>query len=355
MRASTRLTRLTGLLAAIAVAAATMVTAPVSQAAPASGRDRAVVIVSGGNAVSPFTTPTKACRTGLSAGNTDTGPREYLLKRGFAVYTAPAMDQRLPVVEPDAASFGAFGDCPKPLPQYMTITSNADIDNAGEHLAHFANYLHRAYGVDDIDWVTHSNGGLFARAATRVLQDTKSPVKVRSLLTLGTPWMGTFPLRIVYGEVPESTCLDDARCLALYRAMKKEAEGDLGLARENTYQYLTGPGGWNAAQGGVLKGIPVHLIAGTYLTNPNGDPELWPFDGLVSEYSALVKGVPTDVLGRHSCASFPVTHSIYIANELGLPWSNSLTWGPGPLRDMANFLRLVQQGKDLPAGNGCTA
>ena len=44
--------------------------------APGSGEKRppgaAVVIVSGGDAVSPFTTPDQACATGLAAGNTDT-------------------------------------------------------------------------------------------------------------------------------------------------------------------------------------------------------------------------------------------------------------------------------------------
>ena len=50
----------------------------------------AVVIVSGGAAVSPFTTPTQACGSGLAAGNTDTALREALLKAGHQVFTSPA-------------------------------------------------------------------------------------------------------------------------------------------------------------------------------------------------------------------------------------------------------------------------
>ena len=49
----------------------------------------AVVIVSGGAAVSPFTTPTQACGSGLAAGNTDTALREALLKAGHQVFTSP--------------------------------------------------------------------------------------------------------------------------------------------------------------------------------------------------------------------------------------------------------------------------
>ena len=58
------------------------------------GVSRAVVIMSGGGAVSPFTTPTQACSSDdgfLEAGNTDTALRESLLAAGKQVYTAPAM------------------------------------------------------------------------------------------------------------------------------------------------------------------------------------------------------------------------------------------------------------------------
>ncbi len=54
----------------------------------------AVVIVSGGDAVSPFTTPQQACASGLAAGNTDTALRQHLLDAGYVVYTSPAMAGR---------------------------------------------------------------------------------------------------------------------------------------------------------------------------------------------------------------------------------------------------------------------
>ena len=55
-----------------------------------SAMSRAVVIMSGGDAVSPFATPDAACGRGFAAGNTDTALREHLLDRGHQVFTAPA-------------------------------------------------------------------------------------------------------------------------------------------------------------------------------------------------------------------------------------------------------------------------
>lgn len=60
---------------------------------------QAVVIVSGGDATSPFTTPDQVCSTGLAAGNTDTAIREYLLTKGYKVFTSPAMADRGQVVD----------------------------------------------------------------------------------------------------------------------------------------------------------------------------------------------------------------------------------------------------------------
>ena len=67
----------------------------------------AVVIVSGGDATSPFTTADQACATGLAAGNSDTALREYLLKQGYAVFTSPAMAGRGQVVDQPASARSA--------------------------------------------------------------------------------------------------------------------------------------------------------------------------------------------------------------------------------------------------------
>lgn len=102
---------------------------------------QAIVIVSGGDATSPFTTPDQACATGLAAGNTDTALRQHLLEQGYTVYTSPAIAGRGQVV--DQTGFGPFGICRSPCPENAVVDSTASIDTAGEHLARFLVAAHR--------------------------------------------------------------------------------------------------------------------------------------------------------------------------------------------------------------------
>ena len=91
---------------------------------------RVVVMVSGGGAISPFTTPTSGCATGLSAGSTDTGMREALLGAGVPVYTSPANIGRLPVTnDPDINGFDGH---PEQLPAELTVNAAGSIDVAGQ-------------------------------------------------------------------------------------------------------------------------------------------------------------------------------------------------------------------------------
>lgn len=282
--------------------------------------------------MSPFTTPTLACGRGLAAGNTNTALREHLLARGHQVYTAPAMNRRGPVVEPPPNEFGAFGDSPVVLPASMTITSTGDIDLAGERLTRFVTYLHHEYGVDAIDFVGHSNGGLFARAAIRLIGELGVPVRTRTLTTLGTPWTGAFPMEYVGGYGDLSICAGDHLCeRILANAATEVADFDLGLARQDTEHYLSGPDGWNAAQAGVLDDVPVLLVGGRYLNNPNGDVRYWPNDGLVSLHSALATAVDESVLPRAERVAVDDVHSIFIADALGLDWERGMTWDPAVL------------------------
>lgn len=304
---------------------------------------RAVVVMSGGDAVSPFTTPESECSGGLAAGNTDTAVRRHLLDRGHAVFTAPAMNAPGVVVEPDPASFGAFADMPLVLSEHLTVCSVGDIDTAGESLARFVSHLHDAYGVDEVDWVGHSNGGLFARAATRILQRSGTPVAVRSLIALGTPWLGGVPTRYVAGEIGIEQAGGDARLAALFEGFaERAAEADLGLVAEDTESYLCGPDGWNAAQAGVLADIPVLLVAGTWFDAFKGDPGVWPLDGLVSRSSALALGLDASVLPIATRLEFPVTHSIWVSDQCGLPWPTGMTWNPGVLDAVVDFLDEVR-------------
>jgi len=300
---------------------------------------RAVVLVSGGDASTPFTSPHTACRSGFAAGITNSALREHLLGRSLPVFTAPAHNRRGPVIAPGPDTDDCFADCPEVLAGHLTITSTADIDLAGERLNRFIDFLHRHHAVDEVDFVGHSNGGLFARAAIRILREVGSAVRVRSLTTLGTPWHGAFGLRYLAGEIDISACAGDAWCEQMMAAAVAEAAArDLGLCAQNTSRYLDGPHGWNPAQSGVLDEVPVLLIGGDRFTNTAGDPQLWPFDGYVSLHSALASDVDDTVLPNRRQMIRPDTHSIVVSRQLGLADETGLTADPEVLAAVAEFI-----------------
>lgn len=321
------------------------------QKRPAS---QAVVIVSGGDATSPFTTPDAACATGLAAGNTDTALREYLLKQNYAVYTSPAMAGRGQVV--DQTGFGAFGVCPVTLPENMTVDSTGSIDTAGEHLARFLNWLHTEKGVTDVDFVAHSMGGLFSRAAIRVLTTTNAPVKVRSLTTIGTPWQGSYLSDFANGIVPLTDCLGDKFCESAMTAFKARVlQLMAGSGREVNKAFLMGKGGWNEFQSGVLDQIPVVLIGGKKFSAPAGqaNPAVWPNDGLVALQSALAKDIGDPVLPHRRCFTFDDTHSIFVSNAAGLDWKVALTWDPQVFEVVHKAIEDAPKALDGPNREGC--
>jgi len=321
-------TALAAAAVAVAISACSSTGASGSSGTPRP-ESRAVVIVSGGATSSPFTTPTQACADEpgfLAAGNTDTQLRSDLLAAGKQVYTAPVMDDWGPVKEPTDTRPGPFRDCPIVLPESMTITSTGDINAGGERLARFLGYLGTEYGITDVDLVGHSNGGLWSRAAIRVLKSTGSPVTVRSLIMMGTPNSGSVPGRYTVGEITLESCAGSAYCEgALKRWVPFAEKVDKGLNRENTEAFLGGPDGWNAAQGNALDGIPVTLIAGTYFSEPAGDPTVWPYDGTSSRYSAWASDVPDAIIPWRACWQAPLLHSIYQSEQLSVPWDVAMT------------------------------
>lgn len=304
------------------------------QPAPES---RAVVIVSGGDAISPFTTPEKACTIGLAAGNTDTAIREYLLARGYRVFTSPAMNARGPVVE-QLTGFGPFGGMPFELSDLLTVNSTGDLDLAGEHLARFLTFLNTDYGVETLDIVAHSMGGLFSRAAIRVLQGTGSPIRIRSLTTIGTPWNGSIVGDYAIGDVDLTAAAGHPLQELIMQEFKKRAATlPAGAAQQVTTRYLTGETGWNAFQAGVLDDIPVTLIGGSIFEAP-GAEQYWPNDGLVSVWSATAVGVPDAVLPHRRTLTFARTHSIFISDGAHLAEQTALTWDPEILAVIENAI-----------------
>lgn len=315
---------------------------------------RAVVIVSGLASSSPFTTSDSACATGLSAGSADTAIRDHLLSRGRTVYTAPMMAGRGQVRE--QTGFGAFGSCPAPLPDTMTVDTSGSIDLAGEHLARFLTYLHTDKGVNEVDLVGHSMGGLYARSAIRALVATGSPVKVRSLVTVGTPWQGSYLADYANGAVPLSDCVGDQFCENQMRGYVKDVAQvyPSGSAHELGADYLAGPKGWNEFQAGVLDGIPVTLIGGNHFTRQGAaDPSVWPNDGIVALRSALAVGVEDSVLPHRRCYTFDDTHSDYVSMIATLPKDTALTVDPRVLDAVASAIDEAPKALDGPDRQGC--
>lgn len=322
--------------------------------------------MSGGGAVSPFTTPTHACSSEdgfLSAGNTDSALREYLLATGKQVYTAPAMVPWGTVAEPDPTSFGPFKECPDALPESMTVMSFGDIDAAGEKLARFVTYLHDEYGVTDVDFVGHSNGGLFSRAATRILRQTHAPVTVRSITMLGTPNDGSVPGSYTWGEYTKADCRGNVYCERFNETwLGYAAQNDLGLNRENTFKYLNGALGWNRAQAGYLDGIPVTLLAGAAFTADGGNPTMWPNDGITSRSSAWATGVSDAVIPWRTCWVAPLTHSIYVTDDYNTvmkpqppwDWQTALTWNTDALARVDRAIDEADTALQKPNREGCS-
>lgn len=313
--------------------------------------DQVVVIVSGGNAISPFTSPDLSCQQGSPAGSTDTVLRQELLNAGYTVYTSPANAGPGQVLSDPG--FLGFSDCPVVLPSSMTVDATGDIDVAGEHLARFLSYLNTEYGVTTVNLVGHSMGGLFSRAAIRVLQQQDSPIKIRSLTTLGTPWQGAIAGDYAVGSTPLSSCAGNELCEETFISFKKLVDAGALAGREVTRKYLTGPGGWNERQGNVLAGIPVVLLGGDRFQLEGGDPFVWPNDGLVIPPSAFAVDVPDTVLPHRRCTSYYDTHSLYFSAAAKLKDQTALTADPHVIDAVIDAINSADTALETPNRIGC--
>ena len=295
-----------------------------ADASASSSGQRAVVLVSGTAATTPFTTPKSACKTGYSAGNTWAFLRNYLTQRGYKVYTAPASLGGVKVTETNDAYNGPFGKCPKQLPAKMTINAIGPVDRSGSSLARFLRYLRSEYGVTKVDLVGHSLGGFIGRAGIREVRFNGPSMKFTSYSTIASPWDGTFLANPKSPADPLSACDGFAVCESFINSLLAVPGIEMLIANLKPSNTAV----WNAAQDGVLDGIPVTLMAGTYFTKPGGAPDIWPNDGVAQLESAWAQGVSNKLLPHRACYSWPFTHSIFISKELGLPDDDALTWSP---------------------------
>lgn len=310
-----------------------------------------VLIVSGGAAVSPFTTPTQACETGWAAGSTDTYLRNYLLDKRRNVFTSPAMINggRVPRTADDNA--GPFGNCPAPLPVAMTVNSTGKIQKAGEHLANFVRYLVATYKVKQIHFVAHSMGGLFSRAAIGQLQKSNPTLKISSLTTLATPWNGVSFANYGCDEIDDQFCTSlksEFTSLDILNELKREQISQL-----------------NKQNAGVLEHIPVTLIgADAFKTSIKPDTipakkenaDIWPNDGVVNLSSMLAQNLPDDVINHRRChISQGKTHSIWVSSHAQprMDESTAITWNPEVADWVNQAIKSAKENQPLPARQGC--
>jgi len=283
----------------------------------------AVVLVSGGAAVTPYTEPERAAATGLAAGNTLTALRAHVVSAGVPVFTAPAR-MGVGTVERDAGWQG-FDDVPLVLPAEMTVNAVGAVDDAGVALAAFVRWLGAEHGFESVDLVGHSMGGLFSRAAIRELRPDGP--RVERLVTLGTPWDGAVLGDAVAGDITEADAHGDpATTTILAQALAYAAAHSQGAAEQVSRRFLRT---WNEKQAGVLDGIPVTAIGAGHFAAASEPAQLWPHDGLVSLRSGRADDVPLEVVPVIDRHSFPDhVHSIFFADGFGLPWERALTWDP---------------------------
>ena len=331
--------------------------AAVASPAGASGKSQrsvpkshAVVLMSGGASNAPFTTPTSACGVGFPAGDAVSEFRRSLLAAGDHPFSAPAQPGGGAQTSPEG--WGAYSDCPPALPAHYTVDTVGPITQQGRTLALFVTYLHRKYGIDSVDF------GLFSRGAIKTLQDQSSPVKVRSLTTVGTPWSGSYAADAAAGDAPPDLCAGQALCDAVLAEFAKAVgmSTSVGAGQQVTRRYLDGtPGhpGWNR-QGRALAKIPVTAIGGDYFKLPGGSPQAWPNDGLVAIDSAFATHVPTSVAPHMKCMVRPDVHSLYYSNQvLGIPDSAALTGDPLVIRRVTKAVREAHTPTGPSARVGC--
>jgi len=301
----------------------------------------AVVLVSGGGAITPYTTPDRVAASGFAAGGTVTRLREVLLAAGHTVFSAPATIGP-GVVTDDTGWFGGFAEAPPQPPAELTVNSIGDLDTAGQHLGAFLIWLAGEHGVRSVHLVAHSMGGLFSTAAIGHLRTVDHPVDVRSLTALGTPWEGSFAGDYVAGSVTLDAAGEQQTAVwAMKEAAAHHRKVDPTVYDTINRSSLCGTDGWHARRGDTLAGIHVTLVAGDAFRHEGGDPAVWPHDGIVQATSARAEHLPASALAPTAVHTVPDAHSIFYADRFGLPWERGLTWDPEVAQIVLEAIRRV--------------
>ena len=303
-----------------------------TEAAGADSYTDAVVLVSGFTTSTPFTTPDPSCvgAEGSSWSSPD-GVGSALKDSGHDVFTAPTTSSAggLP-----APCLGESSAAPGPT---ETIDSDGEADNNGRALALFLKFLGKQYGVERVQLVGHSDGGLWSRAAITRSNKFSSFLDVRSLTTLGTPHTGSWFADVV-------STITELRCSNLDAALKTDCKQLLGGASTGLTETLGGAAGreltsnflntWNVRQ--RIAGCPAAGVAGTAIQTTTIDGQFaglstyfTPFDGVVGEASALAR-------------------SAQDANDFKIPGPGIPNWTEGGTFDVVHSAEISEVNNNLP-------
>lgn len=329
-------------------ASAALLLSACALAETAAEEKRVAVIVSGVGSISPYTTPTEACESGLAAGATDTHIRQYLRDQDIDVYTAPVMAGPVAVI-PSASETegGPYGECPSQLDADLTVDSTGSVFTAGENLAAFINHLHQEQGVTQIDLVAHSLGGIYTRNAIKNLKDGDSPVTITSFTTIGSPWEPVMLANPPYDPPAACDGLDVCEKVVTALTEIESVRQVVDFFQPESFNA------WTADQAGVLDDIPVTLIAGSYFTKVNGRSDKWPNDGYIQYSAAIARSVGEDVLPMRVCFTEPFTHSPSTSAMVGAGPETAITWTDQTGQIVDNAIKTAGTDKQLPNRLGC--
>jgi len=259
---------------------------PTTTAPPAT--PFAVVLVSGFNTSTPFSTPTCATSGRGSTWGYGTGPAATLSAAGLAVFTAPVANAG---ATPPPSCLGS-STIDIPAGGSTVINSNGELADNQAALVAFLQFLNQSYGVTSVALVGHSDGGLWSRAAINQLRSAGSPVTITSLTTIGTPHTGSFGADLAVAIASDNGSCGDLSgveytvCELSYAAVEL-IFADLG---QDVIEELSS--GW------LSQWNPTTSI-GCSVTTMGGDAVGWdlgvgtyymPNDGIVGQASALNQG-----------------------------------------------------------------
>ena len=342
---------------------------------------RAVVVVEGGGAPHPYTTPWESCEGGRPAFV------QAMVDAGLAVFTAPGKGNILP-------STARRTGCPPQPPLDIQWNTSGYPTQAGEAVLGFLGYLHATYGYHTFDLVGYSYGGLVSRATIAALKrppaaGTIAPsfsyadlavtagISIPTLVTLNSPHLGApaydvaldprrFMPKVAKGWGEQYA--NSATGLIVFQ--RTAGAGAIQVLRTGSHSR-DNPNSWDASQVGVLDGVALTLIGGDYCGRSCGvdrlakDASGRPYprtDGTVPLYSQLIRRcgkrcpnppgsvyIPPGMVPEGTVRKvFPTVHSTFDADRLGLPAVLSVSKNPEAIEYLVATVSAPWRDLDIP-------